>query len=388
MRDPAAYVKRAELATPKLIDHDYNYLTSLEREIDKADRDAADRGIVLGEAARDGTAKRSHMKGEVPLRMALERCRIVVARAPSGMSRAKRNQTRWVRKKQHVVWTVEWVHPDGRKEEREFADDRAIGEVYKEAFGPKEEYRPRKRRKSAKERLRAAHKGGEPSQDDVPPEPTTKCLSEAPPKLYDLPAEPRAKEIGGPDCTRTVPSNMASKENESALTSLGQPTMGIITTPDHISTCSGKNQNGLQSESDSRNGPPSSTQPSSQFTFYLHAPSLPSRRPVLIPLHQSSTLALSLRDRLVLEYPTIYVFKADDQVPGGGSQVPSGFISEEDFFAQAKTLLVEEIEEGEIAEDKAEAEGDAGKNGTDGLGRDFDAERVLKVLGEDLKNPG
>lgn len=94
LRDPAAYVKRSDLATPKGIDHDYNYLTSIERQIDTAERDCESRGILLF----DESAKRKRsqpVKGAVALENAIKQCRVVVDRAPKGMSRQKQNATYW-----------------------------------------------------------------------------------------------------------------------------------------------------------------------------------------------------------------------------------------------------------------------------------------------------
>ena len=386
MRDPAAYVKRADLATPKLIDHDYNYLTSLEREIDKADRDATERGFVLAEAARDGRANKGiQRKGEVPLKEAFERCEVIVARAPKGMSRAKANNTHWARKKQRVVWTVEWVHPDGRKEEWECAEDRAIGEVYEEACRPKEEYRPRKRRKNAKERLRIAVKGGGLPQNGALSESIPENSSESLPQEETL-AELRTERVTENTQTDPASSNAVSGETGPA------PTLSVQTVTDTIasslptSTDLGDGQIALLPESNLQEEPSITLHHSPPFTFYLHSPSLPSQRLVLIPLHHSATLASILRGRLVLEFPTIYVFKTDDQVPDGGTKVPIGFISEEEFFAQAKRLLVEEVEEGEIDEGQEDTGGNEEKNGSDRHRKDFDAEHVLKMLGEDLKS--
>ncbi|KAL8805368.1 MAG: hypothetical protein Q9200_005448 [Gallowayella weberi] len=94
--DPAAYLKRSELATPKGIDHDYNYLTSIERQLDNAERNADSRGIFL---YNDHQKKLHHpAKGEVPLDNAIKQCRVVIDRAPKGMSRQKQNETHWDRK--------------------------------------------------------------------------------------------------------------------------------------------------------------------------------------------------------------------------------------------------------------------------------------------------
>ena len=83
-------MKRADLATPKGIDHDYNYLTSIERELDQAEKNAASRGIVLEDERR---GSKQPAKGETQFNAALERCRVVVAKAPKGMTRSKQNET-------------------------------------------------------------------------------------------------------------------------------------------------------------------------------------------------------------------------------------------------------------------------------------------------------
>ena len=116
---------------------------------------------------------------------------------------------------------------------------------------------------------------------------------------------------------------------------------------------------------------------SSKFSFYLHSPSLPSRLPVLIPLSANSTLAVSLSNRLVLEFPTVYVFhrQPDDKLPGE-------YINEKDYYNMAKKELIEEVgrEEnsvgipfvGQVKADKRLEEGEVDEN------------RLLEVLGKDL----
>jgi hypothetical protein len=83
-------VKKSELATPAGIDHDYNYLKSVERTIDHASREAIDRGV-------NGNASKVFGRGLHPeslLQRYLTTNRISVTRAPRGMSRQKSNQTR------------------------------------------------------------------------------------------------------------------------------------------------------------------------------------------------------------------------------------------------------------------------------------------------------
>ena len=53
VRNPASYLKSSELATPASIDRDYNFITKVQRDIEKAEDDIADRGITF--VARDTT---------------------------------------------------------------------------------------------------------------------------------------------------------------------------------------------------------------------------------------------------------------------------------------------------------------------------------------------
>ena len=82
-------MKRSDLATPKGIDHDYNYLTSIERELDFAEKNAISRGFVLEEERRS----KQPVKGETKFKAALERCGVIVTKAPKGMTRSKQNGT-------------------------------------------------------------------------------------------------------------------------------------------------------------------------------------------------------------------------------------------------------------------------------------------------------
>lgn len=91
---------RADLATPKGIDHDYNYLTSIERDLDRAEKDARSRGLVLEEERR---TTRQPVKGEKQFNAALGRCGVQVAKAPKGMTRSKQNQTICSKKYEYSV---------------------------------------------------------------------------------------------------------------------------------------------------------------------------------------------------------------------------------------------------------------------------------------------
>lgn len=86
-RDPTKFVKRSELATPAGIDHDYNFLSGIERDLEKSDKSVAERGLDVGFDSRP--------KGDRSQRMdhQFSAAGVKVIRAPKGMSRAKENKT-------------------------------------------------------------------------------------------------------------------------------------------------------------------------------------------------------------------------------------------------------------------------------------------------------
>jgi len=86
------YVKRSKLATPAGVDHDYNFITGIERAFDSADRQLGESGLQ----ANNLTGKAQ--KRENTLRQAFSRSEVIVEKAPLGMTRQKRNRTHWLPK--------------------------------------------------------------------------------------------------------------------------------------------------------------------------------------------------------------------------------------------------------------------------------------------------
>ena len=143
--------------------------------------------------------------------------------------------------------------------------------------------------------------------------------------------------------------------------------------------------NDSQSKPPARSGLPTTTsettQPASKIslTFHLHHPSLPSKQPVLISLSPDSNLATSLTNRLVLEFPTIYVLHRQPE-----DRLPDEFISEEDFFATAKKEMNSEVGLGDgLIEGYKEAEARTREPLEEG---EVDEGRLFEVLGKDLKD--
>jgi hypothetical protein len=93
-RDPTKYVKKSQLATPAGIDHDFNFITRIERQLEKAEKDVNDKGLGAAPELR-----RRPRKGELHDHD-LNAAGVKVVRAPKGLSRQKENKShrgnKWV----------------------------------------------------------------------------------------------------------------------------------------------------------------------------------------------------------------------------------------------------------------------------------------------------
>ncbi|KAG8527714.1 uncharacterized protein KY384_007868 [Bacidia gigantensis] len=332
VRDPAAYIKHSNLVTPAGIDHDYNYLTSIEREFDKAEREASVRGIILDEPSdqkRSGPAK-----GEVPLNATLERSEIIVAKAPKGMHRSKTNRTKWVKQHKCLEWTVEWVHPDGRKELVQCLDNTPLYQCYQAIVNPKPRERKTKKRKTMTEHEDSPSKG--------------QCAA---------------------DGDRSGATDVKDQREDSA------PRSECL--KDNLPSSPTTNN---------QTSPVSPPNPDPNISFHLHTPTLPSRQTIVALLEPEFFLSSGLRTRLVLEYPTIYVLNQASNAP-----LPEGFLSERQFFENARKEMLAEVDEGEIVEEAGGNEGEE-TNGTSNGTQDatariekLDEKKLLEVLGKDMK---
>lgn len=78
-------MKKSQLTTPAGIDHDFNFLTSIERGLEKAEREAS--GSGLGAASSDVRTVRKVGAGRYAA------AGVTVIPAPKGLSRQKENNT-------------------------------------------------------------------------------------------------------------------------------------------------------------------------------------------------------------------------------------------------------------------------------------------------------
>ena len=118
-----------------------------------------------------------------------------------------------------------------------------------------------------------------------------------------------------------------------------------------------------------------------QIHLYLHRPRTPTKHPVLIPLSTASSLAAALKNRTVLEFPTIYALPYSPQRLSGGEALP--FVLEGVFLRENPDLLVDAGCEGE---GEGGGETEVGVDGGVDLGN-VDEGAVVEMLRKDLLVP-
>jgi hypothetical protein len=286
IRDPAAYIPKSTLQTSSGIDRDYNFLSGLERNIDRADKETSERGVALDGKGKAVFQKRWHDNGA--LGKYLRDNGIVVHKAPIGMARQKANQTRFIAKSKRIVWSVEWV-VGGEKKVVEVDESRTLEEAYKELMVEKE--------RESKKRKRM--------QDDAATKARKQKVHTEKTEIEETTAEDvtsRMETAPGPEGETTNIPTIAPSTDEAKTTDASQEQQ------------------------------PSEEAPLAQETthFYLQKPHTSSTNTVLIPLTSTTTLTTALHQQHVLEFPTIYAFTTID-TPESTNPLPNGFITVQQY---------------------------------------------------------
>ncbi len=126
-RDPTVYVPPVKLRTDAGIDHDYNFLTKIERSVEIAEKVFREEREIIPQESNNAQHlnKRARLhkgrsRGRVTLddnsrrwdRNSLQRMQrlgIHVTSVPFGMSRSKENKTSWNKRTNSINWQVEWI---------------------------------------------------------------------------------------------------------------------------------------------------------------------------------------------------------------------------------------------------------------------------------------
>lgn len=290
IRDPTVYKPRSELVTPSGIDHDYNFLHSIEHRIERSEKEIVEeRGLVKKmelQLAREGPKedRRRPKRGQPHQRedfitQILQSNGIKVIKAPTGISRNLENTSSWSKSKKCMNWQVEWVREAdaGGRILNKSVDKWPIADIYSLLL---EEQRKKnmKPEEKAAEKKRKAEEAKERQLKRVKSEESTLDIS--PLSLFQNPTGAWNVILDQPILSK--PQNLESKSHTS------------------------------------RKLDP-------KYHFYLHRPKTrPSYPKVLIPLDPIQPLCKALQNRTVLEFPTIYVFESE--------KVPETFMLERAYI--------------------------------------------------------
>jgi hypothetical protein len=315
----------SELATPSGIDHDYNFLHSIEHRIERSEKLLVEDLEIVSKGeldrARKGedeeSWKRRHEKeapGEVCIAKVLGEMQCRVLTAPKGMRRNKENTTGWNRRHRAIHWQVEWMREGsvGRTLYRALGD-KAIGEVYdlmceeerRMGLSP-EEKRAEKKRKA--DEIKAAAKKAKVDGSHIP-------------ELI------------------TVPLLQDSERGTWSLT----PAYALI--PDLSQAELPESEPAIRPRN---------------YHLYLHRPLTPSSFPkVLVPLNLNKTLTDLLRKREVLEFPTIYVLHEPPE------DIPEKFMLEKHYLSAIGKAPVEDSDTDTDMSDSSEDESSSSSSDED-----------------------
>jgi HIT zinc finger len=303
VRDPTVYKPRRELATPAGIDHDYNFISAIERGIERTDkviveeRGLLDRKELLGRDNNGRWNGRKRGGADTALSKALERSGVIVDRAPKGMKRNMENSTNWSKSQKCINWQIEWIQEDGTRVLGKVLEKQPIGQAHahlleeqRRANMTEAERKQDKKRKSEEMKMKEAKRARLNSCHDLF---TQRSILQNPASsAWDLLPDQHDKESNAP--TIAVHAETTLDLSSSSTTSAPPPSRPF------------------------------------QYFFYLHKPHTPSSPPhprVLIPLHPSDTFQSQLRNRVLLEFPTVHVLSFPP------AYLPDIFMLEEEFLA-------------------------------------------------------
>lgn len=351
-RDPTAFMPAAKLKTPAGVDHDYNFLSAIERERDRNQRELVeDRGLFserqlremdaprrwrtqwFGEEVRfvsnerrgagpragprevasdgegddsgegedgqeaggrlaggDRKAASSHVRN---VRRRLDMADVEVVYMPAGMSRQRENTTAWHRKSQRINWCVEWIVYD--------KPDRAPTRIRHKALETTPMYR-------ALGNSLAFYQRGQQKRDEDDDSDDEEVLSVHARKRRNL----LIREVK--DATRR--SAMQDADSETWLAT-AYPTQNPYTaTWDFDRTASTASWL-----------PDEAIEAKREHRFFLLKALTPAGKPrELIPLESLETLGHVLGGRTVLEFPTVYVLPPCNSEAANAPELPDGCV--------------------------------------------------------------
>ena len=288
-------------------------------------------------------------------------------------------------RKRKLHWTVEWINANGRKALGKCPEDEMIADAYATHLRTLEDHRPNKRRKGNISNSEVPQLGIPINHDTIQQreQPASNIEQDSFPgqakldEKFESNQEDGETKIGASDEEPHMHMDkpkVISRAGELPASNNGNSRKGESESERPMTDC--LDQPGSEPPISTSEISPQASLPT--LKFYLHHPSLPSKMPVLIPLPSDATLATSLTNRVVLEFPTIYVLPQHQD-----RGLPDGFISEDDYFATAKKDLIEDALELDDADEELNV---CSGETRDGLEEgEVHEGRLLEVLGKDLR---
>ncbi|KAL6706773.1 Box C/D snoRNA accumulation [Coniothyrium glycines] len=349
-RDPTKFVKKSQLVTPSGIDHDFNFLSGIERNLEKAEATASATGAI----PTSNATGRYHREAVNYHR--LQSAGVNVIRAPQGLSRQKENrshQSSTKKAKHNIIWTIEWYDEQKRRVLTQTSSTTSMRDA--DPFCD-DHHKSKKRKLIVPDLSQAPHAS---SVTAIRADPSQHEDSEHPKKSHDQPVKRLEVDYQESEHVTAGSGTSPHHEEQAAQAQAGVAAAHTRHHVDHESTheCVGGGQHRL----------------------YLLKPRTSSTKQVLIPLDPSRTLAESLSGRTVLEFPTIYVF------PSSTHDLPTDFMLEEEYSRQQGQEqeefndLIKELDP-EIL--KRLKDDDATRY--DGREVEVDSKKILDVLKQDL----
>lgn len=239
-----------------------------------------------------------------------------------------------------MSWSVEWISAGGEKVLRACLENCSIGDGYDRGFPlPKKE---KTQAEVSEENKSDLQQGGAATED---------------------PTDAAATTTTAQDTTQSTTESADAKTEQPPSTSeVEKPTE---TTEEEKP----------QGEEETQDLP---IVPHRDLYFYLHRPRTTVKKPVLVPLAPQKTLAASLRNRTVLEFPSIYALP-DSPEKLLEEKETSPFMLEEEYI---RTIGPEDAAKPESEQEDTENDSSGLQSGPDL--QNLDEQHVLEVLKQDL----
>jgi hypothetical protein len=334
-RDPASFIPRERLVTDAGVDHDYNFISKIERAKERFEKTViAEKGLLgegevrgpkrgqedkrfekvwygdqlVHEPATRGGGRGGRWGGrgggglgrdsvlprfDQQVRQRLRRNDIRVLTMPKGLSRQKENKTAWNRRTNTINWQVEWLlfGIDGRKSENDkptrichkSLDEKPLYQALADTL----EWD----RSAAQKRKRAREEGDMVEDEDEPP--------------YKKQKGPTRKQRA----VQQVEAMIPCQDSPSSTWPVSEYTMQCTSTG---------RWNQISSDPSVPRSSEEEADELAKLRFFLFKPATPDNPSKgLIPLSSTDNLVGALSGRTIVEFPTIYVLRPDAPLPEG-----------------------------------------------------------------------